>query len=287
MKISIRAHILVGLILLQSFIGMFLTNNTILRLMGNMIVQYQYPNYMAIIINILGFSAIICIFYITNFLKTEKESIIKLNNSKEVIDALQGQKHDFANHLNLIAGMLQLGKNEKALEYIFKIAQKVEGVFCVSKIENVEIAATLGRKCTIAESKGIRVELDISTSLENTYIDSIELCTVLFNLIDNAIYELEHCKDDDKVLNIDVGEYEDEWIIIIGNSFPILEKDCYEKIFEKGYSTKEGENHGYGLHIVKQIIERNKGKIMVESYEEVGTLFTIFLPVKNQVVKTV
>lgn len=285
MRISIRAYILIGLILLQSFIVMFLTNNTFLKLMGNIIVQYQYPCYMIMVINLLGISAIICIFYIFNFLKKEKESIMKLNNSKEMIDALQGQKHDFANHLNLIAGMLQLGKSDKALEYIFKVSQKVEGVFSVSKIENVEIAATLGRKCTIAESKGIKAELDISTSLENLYIDSMDLCTVLFNLIDNAIYELEHCKEEDKILTIDIIEYEDECIITIGNSFPILDKNCHDKIFEKGYSTKEGENHGYGLNIVKQIIQKNKGKITVESYEDVGTLFTIFLPIKKEMAK--
>ncbi|QXM07198.1 sensor histidine kinase [Crassaminicella indica] len=277
MKLSVRAYILIGLILLQSFMVMFLTNGTILSLMNNVVISYKYPYYMGILINILGISAIICIFYILHFLKREKENIIKLNNSKEVIDALQGQKHDFINHLNLIAGMLQLEQSKKALDYIFKISQKVEGVFSISKIENVEIAATLGRKCTIAESKGIKVELDITTSLE--------LCTVLFNLIDNAIYELEHCKEEDKILIIDIAEHDEECVILIGNSYPVLPENMHEKIFEKGFSTKAGEDHGYGLNIVKQIINKNKGRITVESYEGVGTLFTIFLPMRKHMAK--
>ncbi|QZY54786.1 sensor histidine kinase [Crassaminicella profunda] len=285
MKVTVRAYILIGLILLQSFIVMFLTNRTIINLMGNVIVNFQYPYYMGIVINLLGVSAIICIFYILYFLRKEKEGIIKLNNSKEVIDALQGQKHDFINHLNLIAGMLQLEQSKKALDYIFKISQKVEGVFSISKIENIEIAATLGRKCTIAESKGIKVELDISTSLENLYIDSMDICTVLFNLIDNAIYELEDCKEEEKVLIIDIAEHEEECVILIGNSYPILSEKMYEKIFEKGYSTKEGDGHGYGLNIVKQIINKNKGRITVESYEGVGTVFTIFLPTRKRVAR--
>jgi sensor histidine kinase regulating citrate/malate metabolism len=246
--------------------------------MNNVVVNFQYSYYMGIVINVLGVSAIICIFYILKFLKIEKDNIIKLNNSKEVIDALQGQKHDFINHLNLIAGMLQVEQSKKALDYIFKISQKVESVFSISKIKNIEIAAILGRKCTIAENKGMKVELDISTSLEDLYIDSLELCTVLFNLIDNAIVELENCKEEEKVLTIDIAEHEESYVILIGNSYPILPENLHEKIFEKGYSTKEGEGHGYGLNIVKQIIYKNKGDITVESYENVGTIFTIFLP---------
>ncbi|WP_053955524.1 sensor histidine kinase [Inediibacterium massiliense] len=283
MKLSIRAYILVGLILLQSFMIMFLTNHTILNLMGNIIIQFQYPFFMGIVINILGISAIICVFYMVHFLKKEKESIMKLNHSKEVIDALQGQKHDFINHLNLIAGLLQLKQSERALEYIFKISQRVEEVFSISKIENVEIAATLGRKCAIAQSKGIKVELDIGSTLDHLYINSIDLSQVLFNLIDNAIYELEHCKEEDKILTIDIQECEDECVIAIGNSYPILSNRLYDKIFEKGYSTKNGNDHGYGLNIVKQFIQNNKGRIEVESYEDVGTIFTIFLPMKTKI----
>lgn len=283
MKLSTRAYILISLILLQSFVLIFLTNHTILTLMGDIIVHFQYPYYMGAILNLLGISAIICIFHILKLLKKEKESIIKLNNSKEVIDALQGQRHDFNNHLNVIAGMLQLGKKEKTLEYIFKVSRKVDEVFSISKIENIEIAATLGRKCTIAESKGITVELDIDTSLRDLGIDSIDLCKVLFNIIDNAIYELEHCKEEERVLTIDIREHEDLYIMEIGNSFPILSENMYDKIFEKGYSTKQGKDHGYGLNIVKQIIQNNKGQITVESYKGVGTIFTIFLPIKKKI----
>ncbi|MCT4605565.1 MAG: GHKL domain-containing protein [Marinisporobacter sp.] len=265
---------------------MFLTNGTILKLMNNVVVNFEYSYYMGIIINILGISAIICIFYVLKFLKAEKENIIKLNNSREVIDALQGQKHDFINHLNLIAGMLQVGQNKKALDYIFKISQKVESVFSISKIKNIEVAATLGRKCTIAENNGIKVELDISTSLEDLYIDSLDLCTVLFNLIDNAIDELKNCKEEEKVLTIDIAEHEESCVILIGNSYPILPEKLYEKIFEKGYSTKNGQGHGYGLNIVKQIIYKNKGNITVESYTGVGTVMTVFLPIKKCVVKS-
>ncbi|MBF8983551.1 GHKL domain-containing protein [Lutibacter sp. B2] len=286
MSIYTRAYILIILILLQSFSVMFLTNHLIINFIGNTFENYQYPYFMVIVLNIVGISAIICIFYILKLLKAEKESILKVNNSSEVIDALHAQKHDFMNHLNLISGMLQLEKSKEALKYIFKVCNRVDEVFSVTNIKNIEIAAILSRKCVIAESKGINVELDITTSLENLTIDSMDLCKVMFNLIDNAIYELENSNEEEKLLTIDMQEHEDMGIVAIGNSFPILSDKLYDKVFEKRYSTKSGEEHGYGLSIVKQIIEKNKGTISVESYKGVGTIFTVFLPLKKNTVQS-
>lgn len=281
MKLYTKAYTLIIIILIQSVAVVLLTNQRFINMLSNVIITYQYSYPLAFILNLLAVSAFFSIYYILKFLHTERESIIKLNHSREVIDALQGQKHDFNNHLSLIAGMLQVGQPEKALEYIFHISQKVDEVFSVSKIKNIEIAATLCRKCAIAESKGITVELDVDTSLENLKIDSMELCKVLFNLLDNAIYELEHCDEEEKILTIDIGEHEQMYCIAIGNSYPVLSPDLYDKIFEPRYTTKEGEDHGYGLSIVKQIVEKNKGRITVESYESIGTIFTVFLPQKN------
>ncbi len=271
---------LIILILLQTFSVVLMGNKIVMSLQGE-IIHFRYPYLVRLALNFFAVSAVVCVFYIIKFLKTEKESIMKLNSSQEVIDALRGQKHDFNNHLNMIAGMLQLGKTEKALEYIFRTSGKVESVFSVSKVQSIEIQALLCRKCTIASNKGIQIELDINTSLENLLMDPIELCKVLFNLLDNAIYELEHCEEKEKILTIDIQEHQDLYVITVANSFPVLSPMLYNKIFEKKYSTKEGDEHGYGLHIVKQIVEKNQGKITVESYKGVGTIFKMFLPMQK------
>lgn len=282
MGIKQKAYILISLILLQSVLSISVVNQIYMDRLYDIGLSYKYSYPIVAIINILGLCAIICIYYIIKVLRAEKESIIKLNHSKEVIDSLQGQKHDFNNHLNMLAAMMQIGNYDKALEYIFNLAQKVDGIFSISKIAHIEVGAILCRKCAIAENKGIVVEIDIKTSLENLKMSSMELSTIIFNLLDNAIYELEHCNEEEKILSVDIGEYEDMYCIAIGNSFPILSQDLYDKIFEVKYSTKEGDGHGYGLNIVKRLVEKNKGRITVESYEDVGTIFTVFLPIKRE-----
>ena len=49
-------------------------------------------------------------------------------------------------------------------------------------------------------------------------------------------------------------------------------------IFHRGYTTKKGKNRGYGLSIVKEIIEELNGTIEIQAKKEGGTIFSIFIP---------
>ncbi len=42
---------------------------------------------------------------------------------KVVVQALRKQRHDFINHLQVIHGLLQLGKGQRALDYIDELAK--------------------------------------------------------------------------------------------------------------------------------------------------------------------
>ena len=282
MKLRTRAYILVLIILVQHIAVILSYNRHMRTLLVSNTNGLKNPFVISIIINILTIASIVSLYYIIKFLQKEKGNIIKFNNSKEVITALQGQKHDFRNHLNVLAGMLQLDKKDKALDYIFGISDKVEEVFSISRVQNIEIAATLFRKCAIAENKGIFVDLDIRSDLQYMEIDSVEACKIIFNLIDNAIYELERCKKEDTYLMIDIFEEQGKYVISIRNSYPVLSPDLYDKIFERGFTTKGSKyEHGYGLSIVKRMVEKNNGTIAVESFEGVGTSFTVRLPMKT------
>ncbi|MFQ9247465.1 MAG: ATP-binding protein [Clostridium paraputrificum] len=58
-----------------------------------------------------------------------------------------------------------------------------------------------------------------------------------------------------------------------------IDDDKIDKIFDVGFSTKENsdKNHGFGLAIVKEIVDKNKGNIEVFSNAE-NTQFKISLP---------
>ena len=61
--------------------------------------------------------------------------------------------------------------------------------------------------------------------------------------------------------------------------------DTLQRIFEPGFSTKGGRvSMGLGLAIVREIIEQHGGRIAVVSEQNVGTTFTVDLPVAGPAV---
>ena len=71
-------------------------------------------------------------------------------------------------------------------------------------------------------------------------------------------------------------------VMKIENNGPKIDKRVISKIFEAGFSTKSDseENHGYGLAIVKEIIDKKSGKIELFSDSD-RTEFKIIMPIKD------
>ncbi|MBQ3641414.1 PAS domain-containing protein [bacterium] len=106
---------------------------------------------------------------------------------------------------------------------------------------------------------------------------------VIRNLLSNAIkYSNEKTNI---VVNTGIsedGEY--IWFSVKDNGIGIA-KENLEKIFERFYrvenATHTVKGTGLGLHLVKMTVEQyHHGKITVESQENVGSTFTVYLPLK-------
>lgn len=63
--------------------------------------------------------------------------------------------------------------------------------------------------------------------------------------------------------------------ITISDDGPGISNINIKKIFEPFYTTKENSGTGLGLYIAKQMVERNGGRISVESREGKGTMFKL------------
>ncbi len=273
-----KIYFLIIVVLVENFLIFFTLSSVFLMDKKN--IPIKNAKSMILIIVGLAIIASYTLGGILNLIKLNNESVKKLSSSEEVIDALRLQKHDFKNHLSVILGLLHMNEINKAREYIYDINGRIDEAFSISKLNNVEFAAILHTKVAIAESKGIEVELDIECGLDHMYINNIDLCRIFFNLMDNACYELEKCKEEKRILSIEIREFEDKVILCITNSYPIISEKIKEKLFNKGFSTKDGDGRGYGLTIVKDLVNKHSGEINVESYEGVGTIFTVFLPRK-------
>ena len=73
-------------------------------------------------------------------------------------------------------------------------------------------------------------------------------------------------------------QLEDEVIILIQNDGPQIPKEALLSIFKTGFTTKENEerNHGFGLSIVRELVEKYDGRISVTSSEELTEFRIVF-----------
>lgn len=236
-----------------------------------------------IVYNIIIF-IIYFIFIIVGFIDLkEREKIIKINNNykvqeqqlknmEEIIKIIREEKHDFANHINVIQALCCLNKpntTDRIKEYVLKITNSLNSAFKYIDTGNDYIDGFLSLKSNFAAEKDILFEVKIDAYFDMIKIREDELVSIISNIIDNA-FDAVNKKLDNKEIYFNTFLEDEEFCIEIANNGEKITDSLKCKIFEKGFSTKvdHKDDHGYGLNITKQLVENNKGKIYVESDEE-------------------
>lgn len=120
----------------------------------------------------------------------------------------------------------------------------------------------------------IKISLVEHENIPNVLGDSEVLRSVFNNLFINATQAMEK---DGGNLNIILSSDEECVKIEVKDTGNGIPSENLEKIFEPYFSTKE-TGTGLGLAIVKRVIDDHNGRIEVESEENIGTTFTVELP---------
>ena len=214
--------------------------------------------------------------------------------------------HDIKEHLSAIQGCLepvragitgQLNPKQKDLisradERTEKLMYFVRAILEISRIKlsrhiemdyfslknTVENAMSLIE--TKAKDKGISLSVDIDSGIDMIRGAEVYIEETIANMLANSVkYTPENGKISVKVK----GEGDSVLIQIADNGIGIP-KDELSKIFDEFYrasNAKEVERKGtgLGLAIAKQVVERHRGKIWVESEMGKGSSFYIKLPI--------
>ena len=208
----------------------------------------------------------------------------ELTGVKAFVSALRAQTHEYLNKLHTIAGLIQLGKNEAALEYVFDVSETHGEItrFLSKNIKNDSISGLLLSKISRGTELGILVSIDRSSTLQQLpdTLDHHDLVLILGNLIENAFDSFKNKDSRENEIYLSIQQT-DEFLSILAedNGCGISEKEL-PHIFEYGFSSKRAEGHGIGLFLINQIIEKGKGDVHVDSAINRGTAFTITFPMK-------
>ena len=216
-------------------------------------------------------------------------------------------------HIGLESGsdkvlvLLKRGKPEKWDDYLSVLQREadrlnhlIQNLLDLSQLDTgslltyagpIDVRGILNEVCNSyqprAQAKGIALHVDIPPALPLVIADADQIEQVFVNLVVNAINYTS--RDGQIRVSAGVGRLEEETavqITIADTGYGIAADELphlFARFFRgKSSHTSSVPGTGLGLAICKEIIDRHRGRIEVESQPGTGTTFTVWLRAKTE-----
>jgi two-component system, OmpR family, phosphate regulon sensor histidine kinase PhoR len=265
-----------------------------------------------IITAILFTIIIITAFYLTVRTMLRQKKLGEIKN-----DFINNMTHEFKTPIATISLAVDAMKNEKVLQNREKISyfssiikeenqrmnRQVETILKASQLEKQEVELNLqplhvhdvirdvvDNFTLQLEEKGGKADMALNATNDLIMADEVHFSNMVNNLIDNAVkYSKENTPLQVKITTQSNGK---AIIIKVEDNGIGMNKETVKRVFERFYRAHTGNLHnvkgfGLGLSYVKTIVEAQGGDIKVDSILGKGSTFTIELPLRKEVHKTV
>lgn len=192
---------------------------------------------------------------------TNLEEAQLYNKTLEILqDNTRAFRHDFTNILIGMTGYIDNGDVEGLKKYHSQLLEDIKQVNNLTTlnpqvVNNPAVYNVLANKYHKADNLGIKINLEAFLDLNDLHMKIYEFTRILGILMDNAIEATSECEE--KIINVSIRKdtRRHMQLLVIENTYKNKDIDT-EKIYEKGYSTKEG-NTGLGLWEIRQILKKN------------------------------
>ena len=174
-------------------------------------------------------------------------------------EELLKQRHNFIKHLNVIRN-LQLNE---VYNYVDNLLKSTKEPILKSHTGDPYVDAVLNSK--IDEMKEKNIDFRYSVGLPKPInISSSDICSILYNLIENAIEACEKIEDENKrVVELSIN-HKGQFITFVCRNSILPHSVSFEDL---NHSTKKSYGHGFGIMSIKECAARNGGSVSY-SFEE-------------------
>lgn len=172
--------------------------------------------------------------------------------------------HDFNNHMNVLYQFLIRGDASMAMQYLDNISEPVRETMKKTWTGNDVVDVVINSK--LSKMKKEKIEASVNVEFPgNTDILQNDVCTILSNLLDNAIEACEKNKDlSNKWIKITIRTINEMILFKIENG--LEEKPRFQNM--KLITTKVDKTfHGWGMKSVETAIKKYDGVIQYDVEE--------------------
>ncbi len=202
--------------------------------------------------------------------RTDIEALTReLDSIRSMSAALRAQRHETANRLHVLSGLLRHGHVDEAADYLAEVtaARGGAGLPGLDNVEEPHLHAFLDAKATLAHERGVSLSLGAQTWVSGVLSDPVAATTVVGNLIDNAIDAAAAGGGAPRRGRVDVELITADrtlWVTVADSGDGIVLADSAD-VFAEGTSSKDGSlvpgGRGMGLALARQICRRDDGDI--------------------------
>ena len=203
--------------------------------------------------------------------------------------ALRAQRHEFANQLHTIAGLMSIGQHQQARVYLAGLAATGPLKFPVDQAELLQdpyLQAFVGAKGVEADERGVTLRIGPETLVRGQVTEPQDVTTVLGNLIDNAVNAAVAGSSPDRWVEVEVlDEAHDDGgtlhIVVADSGDGLAPGTDQEAVFVEGFTTATGpvasegvdsapgrsaggrtaSGQGLGLALARQLARRRSGDV--------------------------
>lgn len=193
-----------------------------------------------------------------NIRERQERKFSYYSGQAKYLDEFRTFRHDYKNRLAGLKALLDSGENERAREYLNDITTKFDVMRDNTKTysDNTLIDAVLQNTALRCKNYGIAFDGTVIVGNELPLAD-IDLCTVFYNIADNAFEAASKEYDGEKFISFTTSRRMKWLIVTVENSFD-------GKIYtgrDNEITTRKGDvlSHGIGLKNIKNIVESVPG----------------------------
>jgi signal transduction histidine kinase len=268
----------------------------------------NYLIYTNIFFILLIISSVSIYYHITlkKIIRSNKEIEIKNDNllvaNKELDKFVYSASHDLRAPITSLKGLVELAKEEENIEelknYIslmdqslMKQDQFISDIIDYSRNkrlelrnENVNLNETIEEVILqhrhIKEANEIQIHKDLS--VKNINSDPLRIKIILNNLVSNAIKYSDKNKST-RFIQIKIFSFNAFLKIEVQDNGIGIKDEYIDKVFDMFFVTNSNLGSGLGLYITKEAVDNLNGSITVCSKFNVGTTFTVLIPMHYEI----